>query len=251
MHRLFQLALLACLLLTPALAKDFRPSPDARFAEIRVSLDSLADELLSSPLQEVQPPAATTKGVASRVAERFSEEFARRFWHGQETRLQPALKRVHDLLPVIVPILEDYGVPTELAAVVLVESAGDPVAFSSKGAGGLWQFMPETARRYGLRVGPDGDERLDIAKSTRAAARHLRDLYRQFGDWELALAAYNAGEATVRQALQNAGAESFRGLAAKGLLPEETRQYVPAVMAAAEYFASPQAGAGSVLPRGK
>ncbi|HEX7962607.1 MAG TPA: lytic transglycosylase domain-containing protein, partial [Terriglobales bacterium] len=78
-----------------------------------------------------------------------------------------------------------------------------------KGARGLWQFMPETARRYGLVVSESRDERMEITKSSRAAARYLRDLYKQFGDWRLALAAYNAGEQLVEQGVARNGQARF------------------------------------------
>ncbi len=139
-----------------------------------------------------------------------------------------AWQRVERLRPVLEPILREVGVPTELAAVVLVESAGEPAALSPKGARGLWQLMPNTARRYGLVVDQERDERLDVFKSTRAAARYLRDLHAQFRDWPLALAAYNAGEQRVERALLHAGTRDFSLISSS--LPDETRYYVPAVL---------------------
>lgn len=117
-----------------------------------------------------------------------------------------------------------------MAAVVLVESGGKSTALSPKGARGLWQFMPDTARRYGLVVTASLDERLDPYKSTRAAARYLRDLYGQFGNWPLALAAYNAGEDTVQRAVERTSTRDFISIARMGILPLETRSYVPAVL---------------------
>ena len=90
--------------------------------------------------------------------------------------------------------------------------------------------MPDTARRYGLVVTTTVDERLDPYKSTHAAARYLRDLHTQFGNWPLALAAYNAGEDTVQRALDRASAREFNSIARAGMLPPETRRYVPAVL---------------------
>lgn len=117
-----------------------------------------------------------------------------------------------------------------MAAVVLVESGGQSTALSPKGARGLWQFMPDTARLYGLVVTASLDERLDPYKSTRAAGRYLRDLYTQFGDWALALAAYNAGEDTVQRAVERTSTREFSSIA--GRLPVETQHYVPAVLRA-------------------
>jgi len=120
------------------------------------------------------------------------------------------------------------GVPLELLAVGWVESRFNPLALSPKGARGVWQFMPETARRYGLQVNDRRDDRTDFALSTRAAARHLSDLYRQFGDWPLALAAYNAGADRVEAAIARARTRDF-GLI-RPWLPAETQDYVPAVL---------------------
>jgi membrane-bound lytic murein transglycosylase D len=100
------------------------------------------------------------------------------------------------------------------------------------GARGLWQLMPSTARRYGLRVDDVEDDRLDISRSTDAAARYLHDLYMQFGDWKLALAAYNDGEANVGFAILRAQSQDFDKLSSMRLLPIETITYVPRVFAA-------------------
>ncbi len=118
-----------------------------------------------------------------------------------------------------------------LDAVAYVESRNNPQALSPKGARGIYQFMPDTARRYGLRVGAGHDERTDPLKSRVAAARYLEDLFEQFGDWKLALAAYNAGEGRVQGIIERTGIRDFMQMAWLKLLPEETRRYVPAVLA--------------------
>jgi membrane-bound lytic murein transglycosylase D len=118
-----------------------------------------------------------------------------------------------------------------LLAVALVESGFNPLALSPKGARGIWQFMPATAQRYGLTVEPMNDHRTHPERSTRAAARYLRDLYKQFGDWKLALAAYNWGEDKVQRVIDRTGVRDFDEMARRGLLPAETRNYVPAVLA--------------------
>jgi membrane-bound lytic murein transglycosylase D len=120
-----------------------------------------------------------------------------------------------------------------MVAVILVESGGRADAISPKGARGLWQLMPDTARRYGLRVDNVQDDRVDLFRATDAAARYLHDLYVQFGDWKLALAAYNTGEANVASAILRAHTQDFDQLANMWMLPLETRNYVPRVLAAA------------------
>jgi membrane-bound lytic murein transglycosylase D len=120
-----------------------------------------------------------------------------------------------------------------MVAVILVESGGRADALSPRGARGLWQLMPDTARRYGLHVDEIQDDRLDLFRSTEAAARYLHDLNAQFGNWKLALAAYNTGEANVASAISRAHTQDFEQLASLWMLPLETRNYVPRVLAAA------------------
>lgn len=132
---------------------------------------------------------------------------------------------------LIKSILAREGVPVELSAVVQVESSGNRFALSPKGARGLWQLMPDTARRYGLQVNSQTDERIDVDKSTIAAAKYLHDLYAQFGSWPLALAAYNTGESYLQRAIHRAQSNQFAALCFLKVIPAETRSYVPAVLA--------------------
>ncbi|MGH9510050.1 MAG: lytic transglycosylase domain-containing protein [Terriglobales bacterium] len=129
---------------------------------------------------------------------------------------------------LMVKSFEAEGLPVDLLAVGWVESRFDPTALSPKGARGIWQFMPETARHYGLLVGEGRDDRTDLVLSTRAAARHLADLYHRFGDWPLAVAAYNAGAERIEAAVTRAGTRNFWSL--QPWLPTETQGYVPAVL---------------------
>ena len=127
-------------------------------------------------------------------------------------------------------ILQSQGLPTSLLGVVAIESGFNPAAVSTKGAAGLWQFMPATARQYGLVVNARQDDRFDILKSTMAAAHYLRQLHDQFGDWPLALAAYNAGPHRVSQEMHRFNGGDFWTLRQDFLLPGETRGYVPKVL---------------------
>jgi soluble lytic murein transglycosylase-like protein len=160
---------------------------------------------------------------------------AKRGWPGlTTTRSAPriALARYNSYRDILTRILIEEKLPLEVLSVALVESGFNPLALSPKGARGIWQLMPDTARRYGLMVAPGEDHRTHPEHATRAAARYLQDLYRMFGDWELALAAYNAGEGRVQRAIERAGAHNFKELARRKLLPLETRNYVPTVLAA-------------------
>jgi membrane-bound lytic murein transglycosylase D len=142
------------------------------------------------------------------------------------------LARAGRYLPMIFGVFRDKGLPEELVFTAMIESGFNPVAVSRAGAKGLWQFMAPTARRYGLRVDRFVDERLDPEKSTVAAANYLRDLYAAFGSWELAQAAYNAGEMKVSRAIRGMGSTDFWVLARGRGLRQETKDFVPAIHAA-------------------
>jgi soluble lytic murein transglycosylase-like protein/Kef-type K+ transport system membrane component KefB len=161
------------------------------------------------------------------------------------------LARFNEYGQALADILEEENVPVELLAVALVESGFNPSALSPKGARGIWQFMPATATRYGLVVQSGNDQRTHPIASTRAAARYLRDLYKQFGDWKLALAAYNAGENRVQQVIDSLGIRDFDEMSRRRLLPAETRKYVPSVLSAWSFMKKRTAGdAGDYkLPR--
>lgn len=144
-------------------------------------------------------------------------------------------------LPMIRHILAEEELPEELAWVALVESSFHPDARSPANAVGLWQFIESTGRASGLRIDWWVDERLDPEASTRAAAAHLKELYARFGDWNLALAAYNAGPGGVSRAQAAARADCFWELSAAGALRAETRRYVPKFYAAVQMARDPEA----------
>ena len=143
-----------------------------------------------------------------------------------KSQFEKTLQRANYYLPIIKPIVESYNLPSEISLLPVIESAFNPFAVSRSGAAGLWQLIPSTARRYGLRVDNMVDERFDIVKSTHAAMQYLSDLYRMFGNWELALASYNCGENCVQR--RTGG---FNFWETKEFLPQETRNYVPAFFA--------------------
>ena len=200
-------------------------SVDKSFSAFHQTLTATASELLTSTQHEPAVKHTHSDSLLNFGLRKPDEK--EEVLRGIE--LRQAVERVQKQRPVFEPILREEGVPQQLAALVLVESGGWSTALSPKGARGLWQLMPDTARRYGLLVTSDHDERLDIYKSTRAAARYLRELHEQFKDWSLVFAAYNAGEQKVQSAIERSGANDFSRLSS--LLPTETRNYVPAVWA--------------------
>jgi peptidoglycan lytic transglycosylase D len=127
--------------------------------------------------------------------------------------------------------LKDRGLPEDLIYLAEAESGFKPLALSRAGARGMWQFMGGRGSGYGLERSWWVDERQDPEKSTRAAARHLKDLYNQFGDWYLAMAAYNSGPGTVQSAVKRTGYADFWELYRRSVLPRETRNYVPIIVA--------------------
>lgn len=149
------------------------------------------------------------------------------FWLGEMKR-RPAPRRAAVLMPTLREAFDAEGVPASLAWLAEVESTMNPHAESPAGAKGLFQLMPDTAKGLGLSTWMP-DERIDPKKSARAVARHLRDLYNRFGEWPLALAAYNSGEGRVRRTLDKAKGKTFVDISSA--LPVETRLYVPKVLA--------------------
>lgn len=132
--------------------------------------------------------------------------------------------------PMMEEMLAKYNIPLEMKYLSIVESALHPTAISRAGAGGLWQFMVATGKQYGLEVNSYQDERFDAYKATEAACQYLQFLYKTFGDWQLALAAYNSGPGNVNKAIRRAGgAKDFWSI--KPFLPKETQGYVPAFIA--------------------
>lgn len=149
---------------------------------------------------------------------------------GRKT-LEYALKRSGRYRPMIFRILAEEGVPAELIYLAQAESGFLPRAVSYKAAVGMWQFIKATGQTYGLNQGPWTDDRLDPERSTRAAAKHLRDLYQEFGDWHLALAAYNCGPGCVDRAVQKTAYADYWELRNRHAVPIETTNYVPIILA--------------------
>lgn len=132
---------------------------------------------------------------------------------------------------MILRTLKAEGVPQDLIYLAQAESGFHPLALSKVGARGMWQFMASRGSGYGLERNWWVDDRQDPEKATRAAARHLKDLYKQFGDWYLAMAAYNSGPGNVQKAVQRTGYADFWELYKRNVLPAETKNYVPIILA--------------------
>src|SRR3984885_5975463 len=145
--------------------------------------------------------------------------------------LAGGLRRSGRYRPLVQRILDDEGVPQELIYLAQVESGFLPRARSYRQAVGMWQFVQFRGRQYGLMQSPGTDDRLDPEKATRAAAKHLHDLYAMFGDWYLAMAAYNCGPGCVQRAVERTGYADFWELRRLNVLPKETANYVPAILA--------------------
>ncbi len=170
--------------------------------------------------QEVPFEAAYTPEVA--------EAISRYLGRGRRAT-EHMLGRAEHLLPLFEHYLKKHGAPDALKYLPLLESRLRPQAHSPAGAAGYWQFMPATARGFGLEVGAEIDERLDPFYATETAVRYLVRLHQQFGDWGLALAAYNCGPGRVRRALRQSGCTDYWSI--QHLLPRQTRLYIPRLIA--------------------
>ena len=162
---------------------------------------------------------------------------------------QRALARSGRYREMIRRIFKEEGVPQDLIYLAQAESGFIPVALSRAGARGMWQFMASRASGYGLERNWWVDDRQDPEKATRAAARHLKDLYLEFGDWYLAMAAYNSGPGNVQQAVKRTGYADFWELYKRDVLPQETKNYVPIILAMTIISKNPaQYGLDDVAP---
>lgn len=186
----------------------------------------------AAPMELVRP-AGNRSACGFPVLVNRQVQFYLNLYQGKQRKnFSRWMERASHYMPFITAELEKAGLPAELAYLAMIESGFDPAAYSPSHASGLWQFIPSTGRNFGLRVDSWADERRDPEKSTKAAAAYLNALYKQFGDWHLAIAAYNAGEGAVARGLQRYGAKNFWELAGHDYLRLETKRYVPQMIAA-------------------
>lgn len=207
--------------------------------------------------RSVSQPISSAKKVHPHPVENSSYlrtlHFANEFLPIEDKRIQKKLlmhlqrfsyknqksHRIHDLaissLPKVEAILNQYGIPNDFKYIPLVESRFEKNVASSKGASGYWQFMPATARAFGLKVNDEIDERQHLIKSTHAAARYLQALHREFGNWALVAAAYNMGSGNLRKAIRAQGEDNYFHLE----LNRETGAYVYQLIAIKEIIENP------------
>jgi membrane-bound lytic murein transglycosylase D len=224
--------------LTP---RNYEPSPIESFSGLTFPVDPKVKERAQQELKSVQSDLPMV-----------SNEYV----YGVLTYLQGrgrgyvdrVLKRIGLYRPIIAEALRKEGLPQDLIYLAAGESAFNPFAISRAGAKGIWQFMLGTGMLYGLKKDRWVDERQDPVKSTQAAARHLKDLYQQFGDWFLAMAAYDSGPLAVQRAIEKTGYADYWMLRKLHALPTETENYVPVFLATLYIAKDPQAYQFDVQP---
>lgn len=210
--------------------------------EMFEALNTVDEPLLENVDFPFVTPAET---IIPMTQNRLVEQSIAYLLKSPEKHLYNWMSRSETYFPMIEQILEEEGVPDELKYLAMVESALNPRARSWAAANGMWQFIAATGRAYDLEINSWVDERLDPEKSTRAAARHLKDLHKMFGgDWQLALAGYNCSPARIRRALARAERRLNRKPTFWDIyndIPRETRNYVPMFIAAALVTSNPDA----------
>ncbi|MBN3520130.1 LysM peptidoglycan-binding domain-containing protein [Algoriphagus lutimaris] len=230
-NNLFLLAIITCLTpLSQAFSQDDQNVAAPIFSE---------DEVIPNYHYEYIPDF-TYNEVAERISKMDTEmpfelndrifSFIQYFTVRNRDYTRMVLARKDLFFDMFDETLKKHEMPAEIKYLSIIESGLDPQIRSRVGAIGLWQFMPATGRMYGMYVNSEVDDRMDPEKSTDAAAKYLKSLYRMFGDWEVAMAAYNCGPGNVRRAIRRSGGKkTFWGI--YNYLPRETRSYVPQVQA--------------------
>ncbi len=199
---------------------------------VAVFRDKLNKYIYSQKLDELEFVEEKIEIIPGHVPITYNNKVASiiKFFQNQGRKsVQNWLNRVERYKTIMLPILEEEGVPPELFYLAMIESGLNPMAYSYAHASGPWQFIASTGRIYGLKKNWWIDERRDFEKSTYAAAKYLKDLYNEFNDWYLAFAAYNAGSSRVKKAMRKNNSDDFWKLTR---LPAQTRNYVPNIMAA-------------------
>ncbi|MEB2776024.1 LysM peptidoglycan-binding domain-containing protein [Algoriphagus sp. D3-2-R+10] len=231
LYRIFTLALITCLI---PLSKAFSQDNEL------VAAASLLDEEVLPNYHYEYIPDFTYEEIDLRVKAMDHEmsfelndrvfSFIQYFTVRNRDYTKMVLARKEIFFPMFDETMAKHEMPLEIKYLSIIESGLDPQIRSRVGAMGLWQFMPATGRMYGMNTNSEVDDRMDPELSTEAAAKYLKSLHRMFGDWEVAMAAYNCGPGNVRKAIRRSGGKkTFWGI--YNYLPRETRSYVPQVQA--------------------
>jgi len=207
------------------------PAAQAKLAEDPVTRISVDPALIVEPTTTFIENGPLAEKALEKAYTRNVQVQLEHFLTVKRVDIRKSLGQSTMYLKHMVPILERYGLPGELAYLVVIESGYNNTARSYAGAVGMWQIIRATSSRFGLRTDSWVDERLDFEKSTEAAAKFLKHLYQRFGDWELVLAAYNAGEGRVMRAMARARRDGHDPVFKNLRLPRQTRIYVPAFYA--------------------
>lgn len=222
------LALSACLSSRIPTTQPAVPAPALDADQYRATLQSARDLILRRSGNLNTPVVDAAAGLSIPIPDHPAVRGALEHLTGElHHSIQLSLLRSSEYRDMIDTALDAEGLPRAFAYLPVIESGYSPELTSRAGARGVWQFMAPTARLYGLRIDWWVDERSNPEKSSRAAARYLRHLYDEFGDWPLALASYNCGPGRVRRAMEQHRTGSFWELWARSALPRETRGYVP------------------------
>ena len=199
---------------------------------VAVLKDKLDEYIYSQTLEDLEYVEERVEIIPGHIPITYNQKVAsiiKFFQNEGRTSFQKWLNRMSRYKAIILPILEEEGVPPELFYLAMIESGLNPKAYSYAHASGVWQFISSTGKNYGLKKNWWVDERRDFEKATHAAARLLKDLHQEFDDWYLAFAAYNCGPARVRKTIKRQGTNDYWKLTR---LPPQTRNYVPNIMAA-------------------
>jgi membrane-bound lytic murein transglycosylase D len=220
---------------------NYEVPPIESFAQLTFPVDPKVKERVQREMKSVQSdlPLLSNDYVDGVIT--YLRNHARRY-------VQAVIERQGTYGPMITDTLKAQGVPQDLIYLAAGESAFNPLALSRKGALGMWQFMLGTGMLYGLKRDAWVDDREDPFKSTAAAARHLKDLFKTFGDWYLAMAAYDAGPGVVQRAIEKTGYADYWMLRKLRALPAETENYVPIFIAIALIAKDPKAYGFEVAP---
>lgn len=205
--------------------------------EITVKSDSLgtpqSGEMIAN-ISSTEPAVKKLVSMPQVSLNKNATKFVKSYLVKEEESLRKVKNRSKAYFKMMDTIFTKYGLPLELKYLAVIESDLNSTALSKVGARGMWQLMPGTARELGLKVSKKYDERTHVYKSTVAAALYLRDLYAQFGDWLLVLAAYNGGPGVVIKAINRSGSKNFWAL--QNYLPMESRGHVKRFIGTHYYF---------------